>query len=318
MKTLTFLSLIIQVGFYSSIYAQEIAFSINEKDLIPEGIAYDSLKNEIYLSSIYKNKIVKISAKKPKIDFIKTNQNGFGGGLGLHIDSRNRLLYACWGDIVAGKYRTGIFVYHLDTQKLVKSFALPNDTLPHFFNDLTIHTNGTAYITNTFDHSIWEWKKAEKEPIKCTFTGEIKYPNGICLADDRQLLLVASANSLLAIHLDSKQIKELQVPESEFSTKSLDGITFYKNSIIAVQNSAKDKTKHKILRYFLDATTSKIEKTQVIDANNLFFDIPTTLVLASNQLYVLANSQMENLDENKSIKHKSKLKKIIILKYLIE
>jgi hypothetical protein len=318
MKTSSFIFLNLLFYLYFQLNAQTVAFRINEKDLIPEGIAHDSLKNEFYLSSIHKNKIIKFSAKKPKTDFIKSGEDGFGGGLGLHIDSQNRLLYACWGDIIGKKYRSGIFVYHLDNRKLIKSFEFSLDTIPHFFNDLTIHKNGMVYITNTFDHSIWVWKKEENKPSKIRVNQEIKYPNGICLSDDKQLLFVADANSLVVIHLEKNQAIKLEVFENEFSTKSLDGIVFYKNSILAVQNIAKDKTKHKILRYFLDSTASKIEKTQIIDANNPFFDIPTTLVLANNQLYGLANSQMEVLDEQKKIKSKSKLKKTYILRYSLE
>lgn len=42
------------------LFAQHLAFQVNEIDLIPEGIAFDSLKNQFYLSSIAKNKIIKI------------------------------------------------------------------------------------------------------------------------------------------------------------------------------------------------------------------------------------------------------------------
>ena len=45
-----------------TLYAQqvEIAFRITEKDLIPEGIAYDATSKSFFVSSIHKNKILRI------------------------------------------------------------------------------------------------------------------------------------------------------------------------------------------------------------------------------------------------------------------
>ncbi|MCU0393175.1 MAG: SMP-30/gluconolactonase/LRE family protein [Thermoflexibacter sp.] len=301
------------------LFAQHLAFQVNEKDLIPEGIAFDSLKNQFYLSSISKNKIVKVSKYgQQKQDFIKSKQDGFGGGLGLHVDTKHRLLYACWGDISANTYQTGVYAYHLDKKVLVKSFQLSKDTLPNFFNDLVISNKGDVFITNTFDNSIWEWKIAEEKPKKLIINVNIKFPNGICLSDNQQFLFVATADGLLVINLGNQETKALQVTGNEFSTKNLDGIAFYQNSIVAVQNSARDKSKHKVLRYFLHKDFSKIEQTVVLDVNNPYFDIPTTLALINNELYVLANSQMENIDEQKKVKFPNKLKKIAILKYKLE
>jgi sugar lactone lactonase YvrE len=61
-----------------SLFAQppkpEVAFIVPEKDLIPEGIAYDPADKTCYLGSIYKKKVVRITAKGDISDFNANSQ----------------------------------------------------------------------------------------------------------------------------------------------------------------------------------------------------------------------------------------------------
>ena len=52
------------------------AFSVLEKDLIPEGITYDPVEQAFFLSSLYKSKIIKIDNKGNRSDFTKERQDG--------------------------------------------------------------------------------------------------------------------------------------------------------------------------------------------------------------------------------------------------
>ena len=108
----------------------------------------------------------------------------------------------------------------------------------------------------------------------------------------------------------------LKIPITEINTKGLDGITFFKNSIIGVQNDVKDNSLIKLNRYYLNEALNEITKVEIIDTNNKYFDVATTFVMINKQLFLLANSQMDNLDQEKlSVKDKNKMKETIILKY---
>src|SRR5882762_11191566 len=63
----------------------EIAFRLSEKDLIPEGIAFDPLTKSFYVSSINKRKIVKVDETGSVSDFISSRQDGIGEVLGLKV-----------------------------------------------------------------------------------------------------------------------------------------------------------------------------------------------------------------------------------------
>lgn len=301
--------------FVLMISAQEIAFSIAEKDLIPEGICYNKKSGEFYLSSIFKNKIVKVKDGTVS-DFIKSEKYGFAGGVGLHIDKERNILWACSGNIMGNKFRTGVFAFDAENGKLIKKIFYPSDTIPRFFNDLAIAENGDIYITDTFRHCIFKWDLNMPEPKKINLDEKFDYANGIELSPCNNYLFVATQKNLKVINLLTNKIVTLHSPDSLYHSGGLDGIAFYKNSIVAVQNGIRDRSKIKILRYYLNKDYSRIEKVELIDKVNNFIKIPTTLTIVKNKVYVIADSQLDKLDQkNLIISEPEKLKENIILSY---
>ncbi|HBK87517.1 MAG: hypothetical protein U0289_08870 [Cyclobacteriaceae bacterium] len=294
--------------------AQSVAFEIQEPTLIPEGITIDSTTGKFYLTSIAKNKIIEISGNQ-STDFIQPGQYGFVGGLGIHVDGNHHVLWSCSGDFNGHTYTTGIFGFDLRTNKLVYRFFLPTDTSKNFFNDLAIADNGDLFITNSDGNSIWQWKYKAPRPEK-TKLPAVAEPNGIVWDKDRSLLFVATRKGLVALSPATKTLHTLAMPDGETST-GLDGLVFYKNSIIAVRNGFRDKTKHGIMRFYLSSDGLSIIKTRAIDLHNPMFDIPTTLAIRGNQLFVVCNSQMDLLDEQKNIGHQRAPKNPIILSYTL-
>ena len=76
----------------SKLTASNYAFSLKEKDLIPEGITYDPRQQKFYVSSIYKRKIVGINLDGTSFDFAGEAQDGLYSTLGMKVDAaRNHL-----------------------------------------------------------------------------------------------------------------------------------------------------------------------------------------------------------------------------------
>ncbi|WP_273565843.1 hypothetical protein [Maribacter halichondriae] len=59
------------------------SFSIPEKDLLPESIAYDSANGDFYMGSTRKGKIIKVSKNGAISDFIHPKQDGLWMVVGL-------------------------------------------------------------------------------------------------------------------------------------------------------------------------------------------------------------------------------------------
>lgn len=300
----------------TSINGQDIAFTSIEKDLIPEGIAFDSITGDFYISSIYKNKIVKVSKSNEWSDFIASNCDGFVGGIGLHVDSKRRILWACSGNIMGDKYRTGVFAYDLTSNKLIKKFFIPTGTIPRIFNDLVISNEGSVYITDTFEGGIWKWNVFMEKPEKIYFKDPLKYPNGIEISPDNKYLFVTSNEGLKRFDFSNNKLDLIRMPKDTIKSKWLDGIQFYKNSIIGIQNGHGNS---KIIRFYLSPEFDEVTKIELIDDNNKYFNIPTTNVIANGELYVIANSQLDNLAQKdiKIIKPED-LTPTFIIKYKLE
>jgi hypothetical protein len=102
-------------------------------------------------------------------------------------------------------------------------------------------------------------------------------------------------------------------------SRGIDGLVFYKNSLIGVQNYVEKLEDISIVQYHLSGDLSRIVRTEIIDTNNPAFDIPTTAVLVNDDLFVLSNSHLRNLDQkNLRIKDPSKLRNLTVLKYRLK
>lgn len=306
----------------SFVFAQEVAFKLPEKDLLPEGITFDPETGDFYLSSIFKNKIVKVSKGKVS-DLIPAGHEGFQGGLGLHVDHKRRILWACSGNIMGNTFRRALHAFDLTTMKLLKKVVHPIDTARRLYNDLVIADDGSVFITDTFDHSIWKWSLDMESPddknvgpVRLLLDAPVEYPNGITITPDGEYLVVATAKGLKRVNINTNHVEMLPAPDGSLSSSGLDGIEYYKGSIIAVQNGHEKNSDMKLVRYFLSKDNDRIEKAVVLDAGNRYFDVPTTLTIVNDEVFVIANSQLSNLDQEQlKIRLPEKLSETVVLKY---
>jgi acetyl esterase/lipase len=72
-----------------------VASTLAEKDLIPEGITYDAATGHFYVSSIYRRKIVRLTKTGTVEDFTSPGQDGLLNVLGMKVEAKRRILWAC-------------------------------------------------------------------------------------------------------------------------------------------------------------------------------------------------------------------------------
>jgi uridine kinase len=72
----------------------------------------------------------------------------------------------------------------------------------------------------------------------------------------------------------------------------------------------------RIVRLHLDDQGAHITGVSTLDANNPYFEIPTTGVVAKDDYYVIANSQLPDLDQSvNQIIDSTRLSDTYLLKY---
>ena len=80
---------------------------------------------------------------------------------------------------------------------------------------------------------------------------------------------------------------------------NLDGLGIYNNSLLAVYNTDSLNSNNAIIEYKLDKTGYSVTEEKIIQKGHPLFREPTTLAVAGNKLYVLANSNLGVYNANK-------------------
>lgn len=283
-------------------FAQEksqTAFKINEPDLIPEGIAYDSRTKTFYVGSTYLRKIISINEKGATRNFTDEAEDGLFGVLGMRVDEKRRFLWAISSDAgLAMPLKNGgrdclgcsaVFKYNLDTGKLIKKYVLNNKPDQHFLNDLTLSKNGDVYLTDTIRGAIYFIPSKDDELTEFLSFDKTSYPNGIDLSADEKTLFVALNGKIAAIDLRSRKSLYLTMPQ-DVKIGIIDGLYFHKNSLIAIQPFDAGKT---IVRYRLNNKQTEVVKTEIVESSHKLLNQPTTGIIVRKDFYYLANTQLQ-------------------------
>jgi len=313
-KIITLIIYILLIVSCSQENSNNIAYRISEKDLIPEGISYSSIANSFYLSSIYKTKIVQINAKTGEfIDFIPSDLLKLSF-LGIIVDDINKNLWACGFKSVNGKTRSMVAKFNVISGELIQTYSY-NDTSRNIYNDLTEDKTGNIYFTDSDGQCVYKID-SRTDSVNIFYNGiEVLHPNGITISPDNKYLYIASNDKGIRV-LDTETQMIVGEPDTSINSKGLDGLKYYKNSLIGIQNEVKTRSDVKIAQYFLDNTGTKITGMKIIDQDNPNFDIPTTFTIVENHLYCLANSQLGNINSKEMIIiNPELLADVLILKY---
>ena len=294
----------------------EQAFTVYEKGLVPEGLAYDPETKTFFVGSVYRRKIIAVNERGDARDF-SHQSDGLWSVMGMKVDAKRRLLWGCTAGHQQMAHakpendgKTAVFQYDLTNGKLVKKYPVPDDGQKHWLGDLTIDSKGDVYASDSLSPAIYVIRR-DKNKIE-SFVGGSPFinPQGLVLTPDEKKLVMADyLKGLFLIDLQTKQVQEIAAPANT-TVLGIDGIYRAGRNIIAVQNGIRP---NRIVRMRLSDDFRKVEKMEVLEANNPLFDEPTLGVLVDNRFYFIANSQWGAIDEKGGLAPDEKLKDPIIL-----
>jgi len=293
-----------------------VAATVAERDLIPEGIARDASTGKLYLSSFRKSKIVEVNAGTSR-DFIDEHAHGFQAGVGMRVDSRRRVLWACSAtaphmrdyDASAPAVK-GIYRFDLDSGELIGKLEQPQESPLDIFNDLTLTPAGDAFVSGFGSRRIYRVPASLDRAQVLLTLPEGHYPNGIDLSPRGQLLFVATSGGVVVVDPGSADWYPLAAPAGE-SLAGIDGMYFFKDSLVAVQGE-------RITRFHLSDGYDRVERVEVLDEGHPLFEQPTTGVIDDRFLYYIANSQFTKFDEQFRLAKLDELQNVVILRVPLE
>lgn len=299
-----------------------IAFTIPEKDLLPESVAYDRQTESFFVGSTRKGKVIKVDKYGNQSDFITGADHGLWMVIGMKADSQRRHLWLCssGGDNLVGYHRkddkegrpAGIFKFNLDNGRLIQKYIIDKPAEAHFFNDLVIARNGDVYATHMFSEAMIYKIGAGSDQLE-VFASDpgIRFPNGLALADNGKDLFIAHSAGISKLDLENRHFVLLTSPNGVdlAGRNSIDGLYYYKWSLIGVQSDTKQ-----VMQLMLNDKGSGFGSAKTLEKAHPMMNRPTTGVLVGRDLYYIANAQFDNFNQDGSLFSMERMYEPVILK----
>ena len=285
--------------------ASSAAFQVPDPDLIPESIAYDGVDGMHYIGSMGKRKIVRRTRNGATGDFIDSGREGLGEVIGMRVHPARRELWVnSWSrDSTAPQYMrqiggwAAVYRYELPSGRLLARYDAPRDGKPHLFNDIVFAADGSAYITDSHGGAVY---RIAGDSLALWYQGDagFLYPNGIALSPDGARLYVAHLGGIFVWTLPGQQPVLLAAP-ADVPTGYIDGLYLCGRTLIGIQNS---DAVRQVVALELDDAGTRIRAGEVLERQHPQYALPTTGVVIGGALYYIANSQLDRLQQDGSVR----------------
>ena len=279
------------------------AFTIPDPQLHAENIAPGFKPRTFFVSSIHKRKVVYVDEKGQASDFILSKQNGLGAVMSIKADSKTNSLWVA-STITPemmeydSTLTSAIYQFDANTKNLIARYEADIKAKGFFFGDIALSKTGEVFISDSQNNVIFK-VNAQTKKLESYFSSDEKY-----------LFVADYIKGIFRLTLSTKELIQLSV-DAVVTVKGVDGLIFYKNSLIAIQNGVSPM---RVMQLHLNESGDRIVSARTIDHNRPDFNEPTNGCLVNDTLYYVANSQWNGYDEQKRIKPAAELQPIVILK----
>jgi len=226
-------------------------------------------------------------------------QAGLGAIMGVRVDPRGDMLWATMSGLpqmggfqpadsaiaalVQVRIRDGAIVRRLDLGGKAK----------HVLGDLAIGPEGDVLMTDSESPVLYRLRPAS-DTLEAMSHPLFRSLQGIAPSPDENTIFVADYSHGI-LRVDLRDRSATRVADAPGSTSlGCDGISWYRNSIVAVQNGVSPA---RVMRFYLDASGTRFTRAEIIDRNSAIADEPTIGTIAGNEFVYVANSQWEKYSE---------------------
>ena len=298
----------------------EVAFTLPEKDLLTEGVAYDPRTQAFFVSSVHHRKIVRIGPDKKARDFVAEGKDGVLSTLALTVDAQRRSLWVSTDGVAEtanlrkeDEGRSAVVEYDVDTGQRRRSIGPPAAFAKARFADLTIGPDGDLWVADPWSGRLYVLRKGADAFRVFLEAGVLDSPQGMAFSTDGRWLFVADYDrGMVRIDARSGAAKLMDAPADAVVT-GVDGLVWAGGGLVGIQNGIEP---HRVARMRLDPSLERITEVSVLERSHPRFDEPTLGVMVGNDLYYVANSQYGAFADGKVAS--DRLKEPAILRLPIE
>ncbi len=288
---------------YPPVHHARVAFTVPDKDLFPEGLAVDAERRIFYMGSEYRRKIVKITPSGEVSDFVKAGLYDLMPVGGVHVDPAN---HEVWAASDPGEKNRSELLHFDVSGKLLERFPAPGPG-KHDLNDLVLRNSQEIYTTDTDANIVFRFDRKSHSFAPLKFPRAIFYPNGITVSGDGNLLYVGDMLGVIVIDLRTGTAQDV-VPDAHDTLSGIDGLYWYKGDLVGIQYGT---AAFRVMRWHLAKDGRSVTSSEVLERGTDLVKDPTTGAIFEGNFYFMANTGIDNL-ENDKIVDESKLEPVQI------
>ena len=292
-----------------------VAFRLQERDLLTEGIAYDPRTKAFFIGSVHRRKILRRASDGSVSDFVGEGREGLQSVLALRVDPKRGLLYACSAALpqMTGydgslEGQSAVFVFDLASARLLRRIPLPSDGKRHAANDLAISGAGDVIVTDSLGSGVYRIRAGATAVEILVRPGLFRSPQGVGFGPNGSLYVADWGRGLYRVDRAGRP-HELSGP-ADVPLLGIDGLLMRGRQIIVTQNGIEP---HRVARLELDRAGDRVVGGEILDMNDPEFAEPTLGVLVGDRLYFIGKSQWGLFDEKTGAFEPSRLQEPAVL-----
>lgn len=298
------------------VVTSDTAFVLKDRTLHVESVAPGENRGEFYLTSLYKRKILNYDRNGVVSDFTKEAELGRSPVQAVKVDASKGILWASASPIPELSHydstiSSAVYQYNLKNGQLVKVFRPVSDKKNFVFGDLLLNKAGEVFVSDSQNNIIFKVNQSSGTLEEFFASADLWSLQGIAFSDDEKYLYAADyVKGIFRLDMRSKTFSRVSIG-SLISVKGIDGLIWYKNSLIAIQNGV---TPMRVTRFYLNDGGNEVLSFKIIDRAHPAFNEPTNGCIVDGNLYYVGNSQWSAYDDQGKLKPFDQLQDIVILK----
>jgi tetratricopeptide (TPR) repeat protein len=270
------------------------AFELQDRTLIPEGIAYDAPSHSFFVGSVAHGKVVRIDRDRAVSDFAGEDAR-LDHVLGIAVDAPRRMLYVVSTSALTEKgeqsRRNAIVAFEIDTKKLAGRYEVPD---ARQLNDVAVAPGGRVFTSDSASGAIYEIAVKGPGPTRELVPPDrIRGSNGLAASPDAARLYVAHSTGIAVVDISTKEVKRV-ANETRESVAAIDGLYAWQGELIGVQNLTNPG---RVIVMSLGKNGESITRVRTLLSHhhNALYE-PTTGAIGEDAFYLLAATGVTHFD----------------------